>query len=106
MNRQSFAQAGVADPARMPTANGLAQLGISDEDVVQSVQPQLRLQRERGTDISLFSPRAAAKDVDFYTGKIAAAKWFAQNRLPLLAGERLAAETTNLEIMELSEDAF
>ncbi|MFN8214602.1 MAG: acyl-CoA dehydrogenase [Candidatus Nanopelagicales bacterium] len=49
---------------------------------------------------------AAAKDVDFYTGKIAAAKWFAQNRLPLLAGERLAAETTNLEIMELSEDAF
>ena len=49
---------------------------------------------------------AAAKDVEFYKGKIAAAKWFAQNRLPLLAGERLAAETTNLEIMELSEDAF
>ncbi len=49
---------------------------------------------------------ASAKDVEFYKGKIAAAKWFAQNRLPLLAGERLAAETTNLEIMELSEDAF
>jgi len=49
---------------------------------------------------------ASAKDVEFYTGKVAAAKWFAQNRLPLLAGERLAAEGTNLEIMELSEDAF
>ncbi|MCU0299124.1 MAG: acyl-CoA dehydrogenase, partial [Candidatus Nanopelagicales bacterium] len=49
---------------------------------------------------------AAAKDQEFYKGKIAAAKWFAQNRLPLLAGERLAAETTNLELMELSEDAF
>jgi hypothetical protein len=49
---------------------------------------------------------ASAKDVEFYKGKVAAAKWFAQNRLPLLAGERLAAETTNLEIMELSEDAF
>ena len=49
---------------------------------------------------------ASAKDQEFYKGKIAAAKWFAQNRLPLLAGERLAAETTNLEIMELSEDAF
>ena len=49
---------------------------------------------------------ASAKDIEFYKGKIAAAKWFAQNRLPLLAGERLAAETTNLEIMELSEDAF
>jgi len=49
---------------------------------------------------------ASGKDVEFYKGKIAAAKWFAQNRLPLLAGERLAAEGTNLEIMELSEDAF
>ncbi|MEZ5184723.1 MAG: acyl-CoA dehydrogenase [Candidatus Nanopelagicales bacterium] len=49
---------------------------------------------------------ASAKDEQFYTGKIAAAKWFAQNRLPLLAGEKLAAQTTNLEIMELSEDAF
>jgi hypothetical protein len=49
---------------------------------------------------------ASPKDVEFYKGKVAVAKWFAQNRLPLLAGERLAAETTNLEIMELSEDAF
>ena len=48
----------------------------------------------------------SAKDVEFYKGKVAAAKWFAQNRLPLLAGELLAAKTTNLEIMELSEDAF
>ena len=51
--------AGVADPARAPTATGLAALGISDEDIMQSVQPQLRLQRERGTDLFLFSPRAA-----------------------------------------------
>ena len=49
---------------------------------------------------------ASAKDVEFYNGKVAAAKWFAQNRLPLLSGELLAAATTNLEIMELSEDAF
>ena len=49
---------------------------------------------------------AAPKDVEFYKGKVAAAKWFAQNRLPLLAGERAALENTNLEVMELDESAF
>jgi hypothetical protein len=48
----------------------------------------------------------SAKDVEFYKGKVAAAKWFAHNRLPLLTGERLAAEGTDLEVMELPEDAF
>ncbi len=48
----------------------------------------------------------SAKDVEFYTGKVAAAKWFAQNRLPLLAGERAAAELSNLDVMELPEAAF
>jgi 4-oxalmesaconate hydratase len=35
--------AGLADPNRAPTARSLADLGISDEAIVQSVQPQLRL---------------------------------------------------------------
>ena len=51
--------AGLADPARRPTARRLADLGISDEALVQSVQPQLKLQRERGSDLTIFSPRAA-----------------------------------------------
>ena len=49
---------------------------------------------------------AADKDVDFYTGKIAAAKWFAHNRLPLLTAEKIAAAGTDLDIMELPESAF
>jgi len=49
---------------------------------------------------------AAAKDVDFYTGKVAAAKWFAHNRLPLLTSEKVAAFNTDLEIMDLPESAF
>ena len=48
--------AGLADPARKPTTTDL---GISDEALVQSVQPQLNFQRERGTDLTIFSPRAA-----------------------------------------------
>ncbi|MCH9719288.1 MAG: acyl-CoA dehydrogenase [Actinomycetia bacterium] len=49
---------------------------------------------------------ATDKDVDFYTGKIAAAKWFAHNRLPLLTAEKIAAAGTDLDIMELPESAF
>jgi 4-oxalmesaconate hydratase len=48
--------AGLADPARKPAS---ADPGISDEALVQSVQPQLRLQKERGSDLTVFSPRAA-----------------------------------------------
>jgi hypothetical protein len=49
---------------------------------------------------------AAAKDEPFYTGKVATAKWFAANRLPLLAAERAVAEATDLEVMELAETSF
>ena len=31
---------------------------ISDDQLRESVQPQLKFQRERGTDVTLFSPRA------------------------------------------------
>jgi alkylation response protein AidB-like acyl-CoA dehydrogenase len=45
-------------------------------------------------------------DVDFYKGKIAAAKWFAHNRLPLLTSEKEATMDTSLDIMELPDGAF
>ncbi len=48
--------AGLADPARKP---GSIDLGISDEALIQSVQPQIRFQKERGIDLAIFSPRAA-----------------------------------------------
>ncbi len=48
--------AAIADPARKPTSEDL---GITDEMLVESVQPQLKFQRERGTDLTVFSPRAA-----------------------------------------------
>jgi alkylation response protein AidB-like acyl-CoA dehydrogenase len=46
------------------------------------------------------------RDKDFYTGKVESARWFARNRLPLLAAERGIAEATTSEIMEISEAAF
>ena len=51
--------AGLADPARRPTVTDLAGLDISDEVLIQSVQPQLKLQKDRGSDLTIFSPRAA-----------------------------------------------
>ena len=48
--------AGLADPARKPAS---MDLGISDEELVNSVAPQLKLQAERGSDMTIFSPRAA-----------------------------------------------
>ena len=48
--------AGLADPARRPAKTDL---GISDEALIKSVQPQLKFQKERGSDLTVFSPRAA-----------------------------------------------
>jgi alkylation response protein AidB-like acyl-CoA dehydrogenase len=46
------------------------------------------------------------RDRIFYTGKVETARWFAHNRLPLIAAERAVAEATTLDIMELPEEAF
>lgn len=48
--------AGLADPARRPSGT---ELGITDDMLRNSVAPQLKLQRERGSDLTIFSPRAA-----------------------------------------------
>lgn len=48
--------AGLADKMRRPTTD---ELGISDDDLRASVQPQLDFQRQRGSDLTIFSPRAA-----------------------------------------------
>ncbi|MET9860995.1 acyl-CoA dehydrogenase [Streptomyces smyrnaeus] len=49
---------------------------------------------------------ASAKDVPFYQGKIAAAKFFAANVLPQVAVQRELADAVDLSVMELDENAF
>jgi alkylation response protein AidB-like acyl-CoA dehydrogenase len=48
----------------------------------------------------------SARDKAFYEGKVAAAKWFAHNVLPILAGERALAESVTLDLMDLPEESF
>jgi len=55
----TFRQAQIAalkDSSPKPLIDSLK---ISDDELRESVQPQLKLQRERGTDVTIFSPRAA-----------------------------------------------
>lgn len=58
--------AGLADPARRPASHDL---GITDAMLVESVQPQVRLQQERGSDLTIFSPRAAGMAHHVGTGE-------------------------------------
>ncbi len=48
----------------------------------------------------------SAKDKHFYTGKIAAAQFFARNVLPKVTAERAIAEATDLLPMDLDEAGF
>ena len=49
---------------------------------------------------------ASDDDKAFYTGKIAAAKWFANNELPLITATRGIVAGLGNELMELDEAAF
>jgi hypothetical protein len=47
-----------------------------------------------------------SKDRDFYTGKLAAARFFAATVLPRLNADRRITEDTTLDVMEIPEEAF
>jgi len=60
----------------------------------------------RQADIAVEKLPNAGKDTDFYTGKIAAAKFFVHNNLPHITADRKIVEATDGSIMEIPESAF
>jgi alkylation response protein AidB-like acyl-CoA dehydrogenase len=60
----------------------------------------------RQADIAAEKLPNGGKDTDFYTGKIAAAKFFVANNLPHITADRKIIEATDGGIMELAESAF
>ena len=60
----------------------------------------------RQADIAVEKLPTAGKDADFYTGKIASAKFFVTNFLPQIAADRVIVEATNGAIMDIPESAF
>jgi alkylation response protein AidB-like acyl-CoA dehydrogenase len=64
-------------------------------------QAEVALARLDDLDVS-----TASKDRDFYTGKLAAARFFAATVLPRLNADRRITEDTTLDVMEIPEAAF
>ncbi|MGW2378332.1 MULTISPECIES: acyl-CoA dehydrogenase [Kitasatospora] len=64
------------------------------------------LLRQAAVALAKLEAGASEKDVPFYQGKVAAARFFAKNVLPTIAPQRAIAEGVDNEIMELAEEAF
>ncbi|GAA1113077.1 acyl-CoA dehydrogenase [Nocardioides dubius] len=64
------------------------------------------LLRQAEVALAKLGGEVSEKDKAFYTGKVAAAQFFARNVLPKIAAERTMAEATDLAIMDLDEAAF
>jgi alkylation response protein AidB-like acyl-CoA dehydrogenase len=64
-------------------------------------QAEVALARLDELDLS-----TASKDRDFYTGKLAAARFFTATVLPRLNADRRITEDTTLDVMEIPEEAF
>ncbi|MFN8148791.1 MAG: acyl-CoA dehydrogenase [Candidatus Nanopelagicales bacterium] len=64
------------------------------------------LLRQAAVAVEALKGSPSEADTAFYQGKIAAAKFFAHQRFPLLAAERAIAESTDNSLMELDEAAF
>ncbi len=64
------------------------------------------LQRQAEVALGALAGEVAAADRTFYTGKLAAARFFAQEVLPRIGADRRIIESTTLDLMELPEEAF
>jgi len=64
------------------------------------------LQRQADVALRALAGSPSAADKAFYAGKIAAARFFADEVLPRLTADRKIIEGTSLDVMDLPEEAF
>jgi alkylation response protein AidB-like acyl-CoA dehydrogenase len=64
------------------------------------------LLRQAEVALRALNTEQAPADKSFYEGKVAAARFFAREVLPRIGADRRIIENTNLDLMDLSEDAF
>jgi alkylation response protein AidB-like acyl-CoA dehydrogenase len=62
--------------------------------------------RQAEVALSRLGEELSPADQDFYTGKLAAAQWFVRSTMPTVRAERIRAELTDLDVMDLPESAF
>jgi alkylation response protein AidB-like acyl-CoA dehydrogenase len=64
------------------------------------------LLRQAEVALTALAGEVSDRDRDFYRGKVAAARFFARQRLPLLSAEREIVAATDNELMDLPESCF
>src|SRR3954465_4148469 len=107
---QAMVEAMVADlTGSVEDVRSLYKVGLNTSRLLMSLGDLVvgwLLLRQADVALAKLTEGASPKDTAFYEGKVIAAKFFAQTRLPLLAAERVVVEGTNLELMDLDETAF
>ncbi|SDY21790.1 hypothetical protein SAMN05444365_1011091 [Micromonospora pattaloongensis] len=64
------------------------------------------LQKQADVALRALGGEVSPADKSFYEGKVAAARFFAHEVLPRIGADRRIIESSNLDLMDLSEDAF
>ncbi len=64
------------------------------------------LQRQADVALSALGAGCSAGDQAFYQGKLAAARFFAQEVLPRVGADRRIVESTTLDLMDLPDESF
>ncbi|MGC1209994.1 MAG: acyl-CoA dehydrogenase [Micromonospora sp.] len=64
------------------------------------------LQKQADVALGALNGELSAADKAFYTGKVAAARFFAREVLPRIGADRRIIENTDLDLMDLPEEAF
>src|SRR3954453_2668337 len=107
---QAMVEAMVADlTGSVEDVRSLYKVGLNTSRLLMSLGDLVvgwLLLRQADVALAKLTEGASAKDTAFYEGKVIAAKFFAQSRLPLLSAERVVVEGPNLELMDLDETAF
>ncbi|GAA2015440.1 acyl-CoA dehydrogenase [Nakamurella flavida] len=95
--------------ASMSTPESVYQVGEHAVSLLMSVGDLLighLLLREGTVAAAALAGSPVAKDVDFYTGKVAVSRWFARNVLPELTARRAIVAAADTSLMEVPEGAF
>jgi len=99
--------------AAAPEAGGdprnVYRVGLNTTRLLESLGDLLvgwLLLRQAEVALAALDEGARGREAAFYSGKVAAASFFATTVLPELAARRVVAETTDLSVMDLDEAAF
>ncbi|RZU50920.1 hypothetical protein EV385_2712 [Krasilnikovia cinnamomea] len=90
-------------------ARELYKVGLSSRRVLLAIGDVViswLLLRQAEVALKALGGEVSPADKNFYTGKVAAARFFAREILPRVGADRRIIENTNLDLMDLPEEAF